>query len=290
MGSRILRFAAKKYDSVLALVLVFVLAALVIRLFVNEPVADVVDLADLSAFQIPGDNFRELRRISEAKKLDFPELLAVYSMEESFFPQSKSPLAADMLEEHFLPSYPKAKRTGSKDFQAMAQMLENVIEEMKKFPIAWDYNASETAQYTYTDTWGSSRTYGGDRVHQGTDLLDKENERGRLSVVSMTDGTVADAGWNTLGGLSVGIRSKSETYYYYAHMDSIASGIKPGTRVKAGQVIGKMGDTGYGQEGTKGKFPVHLHVGICPTVPFAEDFWLNPYPFLRDLEERQIGA
>ncbi|MDR2749614.1 MAG: M23 family metallopeptidase, partial [Clostridiales bacterium] len=248
--NRLLRYAAKRYDSVLAVVLVFVLAALVIRLFVNEPVADVVDLADLSAFQIPGDNFRELRRISERKKLDFPELLAVYSREEGFFPQTKAPLAADMIEQYFLPTFSKARKSGSKDFQAMTQMFENVIEEMKKFPIAWDYNASEITQYTYTDTWGSSRTFGGDRVHQGTDLLDKENARGRLTIVSMTDGVIADNGWNQLGGLSIGIRSKSGTYYYYAHLESVASGLKIGTQVKAGQVIGKMGDSGYGQEGT----------------------------------------
>ena len=31
---------------------------------------------------------------------------------------------------------------------------------------------------------------------------------------------------------------------------------------KAGDFLGFMGDSGYGQEGTKGKFPVHLHIGI----------------------------
>ena len=47
-----------------------------------------------------------------------------------------------------------------------------------------------------------------------------------------------------------------------------------------------MGDSGYGEEGTKGKFPVHLHVGICPKTNLSEEeLWINPYPFLRLIEK-----
>ena len=49
--------------------------------------------------------------------------------------------------------------------------------------------------------------------------------------------------------------------FYYAHLDSYAN-LKVGDQVKAGQLLGFMGDTGYGEAGTKGMFPVHLHLGI----------------------------
>ena len=40
------------------------------------------------------------------------------------------------------------------------------------------------------------------------------------------------------------------------------SNINEGERVKAGELLGFMGDSGYGPEGTTGNFAVHLHVGI----------------------------
>lgn len=38
--------------------------------------------------------------------------------------------------------------------------------------------------------------------------------------------------------------------------------IKEGDQVQAGEMLGFMGDSGYGEEGTTGQFPVHLHLGI----------------------------
>ena len=45
-------------------------------------------------------------------------------------------------------------------------------------------------------------------------------------------------------------------------MSRFAEGIEMGERVKKGEVIGYVGDSGYGPEGTTGKFPPHLHFGI----------------------------
>ena len=42
--------------------------------------------------------------------------------------------------------------------------------------------------------------------------------------------------------------------------------MKQGKTVKAGELLGYMGDSGYGKEGTVGKFPVHLHFGIYFTM------------------------
>ena len=46
----------------------------------------------------------------------------------------------------------------------------------------------------------------------------------------------------------------------------------------AGDILGYMGDTGYGEEGTTGKFPVHLHVGIYVRTDAVAELAVNPYP------------
>ena len=49
-----------------------------------------------------------------------------------------------------------------------------------------------------------------------------------------------------------------------------------------------MGDTGYGtEEGTKGKFPVHLHLGIY-VYDKGQEISVNPYPALKYVEEKNI--
>ena len=89
--------------------------------------------------------------------------------------------------------------------------------------------------------------------------------------------------WLRLGGYRLGIRSKSGFYYYYAHMRNYAPGIKKGKKVKAGTLLGTMGDTGYGKEGTHGKFAVHLHFGIYRDKK-GEECSLNPYDVLLKLK------
>jgi murein DD-endopeptidase MepM/ murein hydrolase activator NlpD len=68
--------------------------------------------------------------------------------------------------------------------------------------------------------------------------------------------------------------------------------VASGQSVKAGDIIGYMGDTGYSKtEGTTGNFPVHLHVGILYPYPLAGDeFWINPYVFLRNIEGTKAVA
>ena len=95
------------------------------------------------------------------------------------------------------------------------------------------------------------RTYKGKRGHEGTDIMPDKNERGMLPVVSMTDGVVQNTGWLELGGYRIGIQAPHGAYFYYAHLDSYAD-IQEGDQLKAGDLLGFIGDTGYGTpEGTK---------------------------------------
>ena len=52
----------------------------------------------------------------------------------------------------------------------------------------------------------------------------------------------------------------------------------------AGDLLGFMGVSGYGKEGTVGKFPVHLHFVIYFTAGDKE-ISVNPYPILKAMEK-----
>ena len=138
---------------------------------------------------------------------------------------------------------------------------------------------------SYEDSWMTARSFGGERGHEGTDLMLSPDRRGIFPVLSMTDGVVEKQGWLPQGGYRLGIRSDRGIYYYYAHLYDYAEDIEEGTIVVSGQLLGFAGDTGYSNiEGTVGNFPVHLHVGIYYNDTKGQETAVNPYPFLQGLE------
>lgn len=141
-----------------------------------------------------------------------------------------------------------------------------------------------SAGIVYENSWMFERNYGGVRGHEGTDLMPPQNVPGYVPILSMTDGTVEKIGWLPKGGYRIGIRSLHGGYFYYAHLDSYSRAYQIGDVVKAGEQLGYMGDTGYGPEGTRGKFKVHLHLGIYIRTEQAEEISINPYWILRYLE------
>lgn len=165
------------------------------------------------------------------------------------------------------------------------EMFSTVLGDGKVFPIPEDVKNGQTV--TYEDSWGGERSYGGERHHEGTDLMPSTTERGYFPVVSVSDGVIEKKGWLNLGGYRLGVRAPQGAYYYYAHLERYAEGIEEGKKVKAGDVIGYMGDSGYGEEGTTGKFDVHLHFGIYITVE-KQEVSVNPYEVLRGLEKRKV--
>lgn len=160
-----------------------------------------------------------------------------------------------------------------------------IWDDVKYFPIPKGTKGQEY-QVSYADAWMAERTYGGKRGHEGTDLMAKENVRGLYPVLSMTDGVVTKKGWLPKGGYRIGIQSPQGAYFYYAHLDSYAK-LEVGDEVKAGDILGFMGDSGYGPEGTTGKFPVHLHLGIY-IYPEGKEVSINPYWILRYIEKSKV--
>ncbi|HEY8364717.1 MAG TPA: M23 family metallopeptidase [Haloplasmataceae bacterium] len=144
-------------------------------------------------------------------------------------------------------------------------------------PIPKGFEASVVSNY------GQGRSFGGPRTHEGLDIFAHYG----TPVVSTAYGIVEIKGWNRLGGYRIGIRDIYNTYEFYAHLSSYAKGIEEGTIVKPGQVIGYVGSTGYGKEGTSGRFPPHLHFGLYK-FDGNKEWSFNPYPYLRKWERVRL--
>jgi murein DD-endopeptidase MepM/ murein hydrolase activator NlpD len=160
-----------------------------------------------------------------------------------------------------------------------------VFNDIKYFPVP--RIAGDSEDITYVDTWSELRSYGGKRRHEGTDIMAKNKTRGYYPILSITDGVIEKMGWLEQGGYRVGIRSTSGGYFYYAHLADYADGIKEGDTVIAGQLLGFMGDSGYGKEGTVGQFDVHLHLGIYVETD-AGELSVNPFYILKLLETNRL--
>lgn len=143
----------------------------------------------------------------------------------------------------------------------------------RDFPVSIQHN------YSYRNTWGDRRGFGGLRIHEGTDIFANYG----VPVQSTTYGVIEMMGWNLYGGWRIGIRDIFNIYHYYAHMSGYDDNIKLGQVVQPGDVLGSVGSTGYGPPGTSGKFPPHLHYGMYKDNGYSE--WsFDPYPYLRKWE------
>jgi murein DD-endopeptidase MepM/ murein hydrolase activator NlpD len=115
---------------------------------------------------------------------------------------------------------------------------------------------------SFSDDWGDARS--GGRRHQGNDILAPYG----ASVVAVTAGTI-HTDYSSNGGISLYLRGVDGVEYFYAHNSrNVAT---DGERVKAGQLIAYVGNTGNARGG-----PTHVHFERHPGGGAAVD----PYPFL----------
>lgn len=78
------------------------------------------------------------------------------------------------------------------------------------------------------------------KPHLGTDYAAPTG----TEIRTVGDGTVVEARYTSANGNFVKIKHNGTYTTQYLHMSKIASGMKPGARVKQGQVIGYVGSTG----------------------------------------------
>ena len=223
------------------------------------------------------------KMLSYIEECDNPaERIGLYLLESKFGYQK---FYYPYLEKTFVRLKDKWRRQRGWDtYKAYTEAIWN---DVKYFPVS-KFTKDKNTGVTYQNSWGEERTYGGQRSHEGTDIMASENVRGLYPIVSMTDGVVENKGWLEKGGYRIGIKAPSGAYFYYAHLDSYAK-LEIGDEIKAGDIRGFMGDSGYGPEGTTGKFPVHLHLGIY-IYPEGEEISVNPYWVLRWVEEQTINT
>ena len=131
---------------------------------------------------------------------------------------------------------------------------------------------------SYIDTFGAKRadvTY-----HHGDDIFGSLGQ----PLVACTDGIVFSVGFNKIGGNRLWIVDKAGNQFYYAHLSAFALNAVNGSHVKAGQVIGFMGNTGDA-EGT----PYHLHFEIHPVsfLYLGYDGAVDPSPYLDAWQHQQ---
>ncbi|MFF2528617.1 stalk domain-containing protein [Brevibacillus sp. NPDC058079] len=141
----------------------------------------------------------------------------------------------------------------------------------------------------YGDSFGSDREWtetnsGSVRSHEGIDIMAPKG----TPIYSVSDGTINKVGWNTYGGWRVNITDENGQYrMYYAHLQAYAPGLHVGKTIKAGQLIGFVGDTGYGGTGTVGMFEPHLHFGLYRNSTGKA---IDPYDYLRTWEQNKVGS
>lgn len=116
------------------------------------------------------------------------------------------------------------------------------------------------------DKWGASRA-GGIRKHKGIDI----HARKGTPVVALADGVIVERDHTAIGGKTLWLKSSRHSWSaYYAHLDK--QYVREGQRVRKGQVIGTVGNTGNART-----TPPHLHFGVKQGKG-----WVNPLPYVKD--------
>ena len=126
---------------------------------------------------------------------------------------------------------------------------------------------------SYTDTFGAARNDVSGDYHHGDDIFGQLGQ----PVVAVTNGIVFSVGYEKVGGNRLWILDSQGNQFYYAHLSAYSTAISNGSHVKAGEVVGFMGNTGDA-EGT----PYHLHFEVHPVsyLYLGYDGAVDPTPYL----------
>jgi murein DD-endopeptidase MepM/ murein hydrolase activator NlpD len=137
---------------------------------------------------------------------------------------------------------------------------------------------------SFTNTFGAPRA----NVvwHHGEDIFAPLG----APILAVAKGTVFSVGWNDLGGYRLWLRDEQGNQFYYAHLSAFSPLAVNGAHVRAGDVLGFVGNSGDAQ-GT----PYHLHFEIHPVgmLSAGYDGVVPPYEYLlrwRRLEDLRFAT
>jgi murein DD-endopeptidase MepM/ murein hydrolase activator NlpD len=126
---------------------------------------------------------------------------------------------------------------------------------------------------SFGDSFGGPRANIPGGWHHGEDIFAPMGS----PVLAVADGTIHTVGFIKLGGYRLWLRDQSGNEFYYAHLSAYTPLAIEGRQVRAGDVIGFVGDTGDADGGLP-----HLHFEIHPAamIGLGYDGVVAPYPIL----------
>ena len=126
---------------------------------------------------------------------------------------------------------------------------------------------------SYGNTFGAFRGDVAGNWHHGDDIFAPLG----APILACADGLVFSVGWNDVGGNRLWLRDSEGNEFYYAHLSAFTPIARNGMHVKAGEMLGFVGNTGDAQ-GT----PTHLHFEVHPSALLfmGYDGAVNPTPYL----------
>ena len=205
-----------------------------------------------------GDTFKVIfeKRYLDGKFIGYGKILAAELVNQ------------EKLHQAFYFLSPDTNRPGYYD--AEGNSLEK---EFRKSPIKW---ARITSRFSSRRLHPIHKVY---RAHYGVDYAASIG----TPVQATADGVVTFAGWNGASGRMVRIRHKNAYETMYLHLRSFGPGIRPGFRVKGGDIVGYVGSSG---ESTgphldyrikrNGSYLNPLSAKFDPVEPLKEE-WLDDF-------------
>lgn len=145
------------------------------------------------------------------------------------------------------------------------------------------------ASSSFVDTFGAFRGDVSGGWHHGDDIFAPLG----TPLLACASGTVFSVGWNHIGGNRLWLRDSQGNEFYYAHLSAFSPLARNGAQVKAGDVLGFVGNTGDA-EGT----PYHLHFEVHPVALLGLGYdgavdptsYLGGWARLKDVPITAVGA
>jgi murein DD-endopeptidase MepM/ murein hydrolase activator NlpD len=133
---------------------------------------------------------------------------------------------------------------------------------------------------SFSNTFGAFRGDVAGNWHHGDDIFAPLG----APLLACADGIVFSVGWNDVGGNRLWLRDEQGNEFYYAHLSAFTPLAKNGRHVKAGEMLGFVGNSGDAQ-GT----PTHVHFEVHPfsLLFMGYDGAVDPTPYLSAWKHQQ---
>jgi hypothetical protein len=135
----------------------------------------------------------------------------------------------------------------------------------------------------YGDSYGAFRGDVHGKWHHGDDIFAALG----APVVAVANGTINRVGWHERGGWRLWVRDAAANQFYYAHLSGYAPRVFHTRHVRAGDVLGFVGNTGDAFAS-----PPHLHFEVHPHQLLRLRYdgavdpttYLNSWPRMRSVQ------